>query len=81
MEVMNLATGQVAVYVGLTPKQAVIAAFEFFERGNKNTWQYPEDPQGIYESSVSVSRGNWCALKLDRVALRELRGLPQAKGI
>ena len=49
--VLNLNTGEHITYVGLTPYQAVIAAYAQ-SLGNMNTWQYEEK----YARLVQVGR-------------------------
>lgn len=59
---MNLATGEEVMYSGLTPVEAVIAAYAQ-EKGDWNTWNY----RRLYSHLVrtgrfSVGCGDWTAL-------------------
>lgn len=60
--VVKLATGEEAVF-DLPPREAVIAAYRQLTRKDFNTWQEPRYLLPIHEGEVSVSCGDWCALK------------------
>jgi hypothetical protein len=64
---MNLSTGAERVYVGLTPAQAVVAAYYQAEIGNFNTWNYDWSKAKVSDSGKTVACGDWTAV-LDRTA-------------
>jgi hypothetical protein len=61
VKVENLLTNESRVY-SLKPREAVIAAY-LQDRGNFNTWEYPEWEPEIIEGFRTVSCGNWVAIK------------------
>lgn len=63
VSVRDLSSDQFQEYVGLTPRQAVIVAYAQ-SLGDHNTWNY-ERRYGhlVREGRVTVSCGDWCALK------------------
>ncbi len=60
--VRNLDTGEERTYLGLTPRGAVVAAWEQ-GRGNWSTWEYQESLAPLVEGEQGWSAGPWCALK------------------
>jgi hypothetical protein len=62
-KVINLTTGFTAEYT-LPPKEAVNAAYEYYERHNGNTWTYDKniDRVKLSKSGKTWIRGDWTAL-------------------
>jgi hypothetical protein len=60
--VLNLETGEERIYVGITPEQAVVAAYEQ-SRGNFSTWTYPspEEHPHLRRGQKTVACGDWTA--------------------
>jgi len=63
-EVLNLETGNTYTYL-LSPEEALVAAFEQFERGNFNTWDYRslDDYAGVSRRPHSIRLGNMAVYK------------------
>ena len=61
-EVVNLATGEQYYYVGLTPRKAIICAFNMYYMKNSNTDTYPDDDPRITQGKHSVCLGDFAAL-------------------
>ena len=59
--VLNLVTEDELTYVGLTPAQAVVAAYELYARKNGNTWTYDASNATQSKSGRTVICGDWCA--------------------
>lgn len=57
-KVINLATGEERVYVGLNASQAVIAAYAQ-SKGDYNTWDYGQHKYPVQFGKVSVTCGDW----------------------
>lgn len=63
VEVMNLNNGECRVYVGISPKRAVILAYEQ-ERRNWAWWNTPlSDHPLLRETPMYYQCGDWCARK------------------
>ena len=61
--VKKLGTNKEAVYIGITPRKAVIAAYAQ-ERNDYNTWNYISKYDSMVQETVNVvTCGNWTALK------------------
>lgn len=67
VRVRNLATGQVQEWVGLTPEQAVTAAY-WQARGDFNTWDYDRRETPLRHGRHVVFAGDFAAF-VDRVPL------------
>ncbi len=61
ISVFNLQSGEERVYVGISPDEAVIAAY-MDSIGNHNTWEYPKESFKLQYGSCSVACGDWAAL-------------------
>lgn len=63
VKVLNLATGNTTEFVGISPKEAVNAAYEL-NKGNHNTWTYGATLNKVItsKSGATVSRGDFAAL-------------------
>jgi hypothetical protein len=61
--VLNLSTGEERFYLGLTPEQAVIAAYEQSQKHNYSTWTYPspEKHPHFRKGEKTVACGDWTA--------------------
>lgn len=64
--VLNLETGVEMLYVGLTPEQAVVAAYESETRKNRATWTYDPSKATKTQSGNTVICGDWCAFIRDK---------------
>ncbi len=63
VDVVNLSTDVRMTFVGVTPRQAVMAAFAQ-SHGDFNTWDYEKKyGPSVKEGKATFSCGNWCALK------------------
>lgn len=60
--VTNLSTCVEMVFVGITPEQAVVAAWEQQEHNNYNTWEYADSKAPIVRGKHGVAAGDWCAV-------------------
>jgi hypothetical protein len=60
--VNNLLTKEKREYVGITPRQAVIAAYAQ-EHNDWNTWDYGKYDQQVLAGDWSYVCGNWQVLK------------------
>lgn len=49
-------------YVGISPKMAVVCAYETFDRHNYNDWTYDFSKARVSKSGKTVSCGDFCAL-------------------
>lgn len=58
--VVNLETGEEVGYT-LPPALAVVAAYEYFNRKNKNTWDYlkPDEHPMFRNGKRTVACGDW----------------------
>lgn len=63
VRVYDLRSDAVKVYVGITPRMAVICAYAQ-AKGDSNTWDY-ERRYGplVREGENTIACGDWCALK------------------
>lgn len=62
MTVFNLSNDEEREYIGITPREAVIAAYAQ-SKGDWSTWQYEERYGKLVEQGkLSVACGDWCAL-------------------
>jgi len=63
-QVMNLATGQIAVY-DLPPREAVRNAYLQLTRGDYRWWDYDKNYPNlkVIEGQDTVSCGDWAAFK------------------
>lgn len=64
--VLNLETGVEMVYVGITPEEAVVAAYELYTRKNGNTFTYDPSKATKSKSGKTVICGDWCAFLRDK---------------
>lgn len=64
--VLNLETGVEKVYVGITPEQAVVAAYESETQKNRATWSYDQSKAIKSKSGKTVICGDWCAFIRDK---------------
>jgi hypothetical protein len=63
VDVMNLSTGEVQVFVGIEPKLAVIAAYaQSLGNGDYNTWDYAAKYSAT-ESKLCFVMGDFSAYK------------------
>jgi hypothetical protein len=62
--VINLATGEEQIYIGVSPKQAVICAYAQ-SINNFNTWEYDQYYDRIVEGEKTVACGDFSAQKFD----------------
>lgn len=62
VRVHNLATNEHVIYVGITPREAVRAAYAQ-ERNDWNTWDYAKYDRLVVEGQHAVACGDWAALK------------------
>lgn len=65
--VVNLETGEEVRYT-LPPALAVVAAYEYFTRKNKSTWDYlkPVDHPQFVDGRLTVACGDWAAAKVNK---------------
>ena len=61
VSVMNLETGQMQTYVGISSQSAVVAAFQQ-SKGNNNCFTYDASTAQISKSGLTVSAGDFVAL-------------------
>jgi len=66
--VTNLGTGKTLTFVGISPKKAVVCAYEQ-SRGNFNTWTYDENKAIVSTSGATVSCGDFCSI-IDRSKMK-----------
>jgi hypothetical protein len=63
VNVFNLATGRAAVYVGISPSGAVVAAHAQ-DRGDWSVWDYRKKyARGLVINKITVRCGDWTAKK------------------
>lgn len=63
VEVVNLDTGETRTYMGMSPKRAVILAYEQ-SRNNWSWWITPmSDHPKLVETPGYFQCGNWCVKK------------------
>lgn len=62
IDVLTLSTGEIQTFVGITPREAVIAAHAQ-ANGDFNTWDYAKYEESVLESSLCVTVGNHSAFK------------------
>lgn len=62
--VVNLLTGEEQIYIGASPKWAVICAYAQ-SVGNFNTWEYDQYYDRIIEGEKTVACGDFSAQKFD----------------
>jgi len=63
IDVMNLATGAIYTYQGITPKEALVCAVEQQERHNFKTYDYDFDKYEIQEGKLTIGIGDYATFK------------------
>jgi hypothetical protein len=63
VEVFNMSNNDTRTYVGITPREAVIAAYAQ-EHSDWNTWDYSKKEFPIEDGAVYICCGHWCASKV-----------------
>jgi len=61
--VINLDTGEMLLYMGISPKRAVALAYLQRELRNHNWWNPLPEDLPLVEGKRTWSCGNWSALK------------------